>query len=83
MIWSIQKVKTPQQSAGDNHSCGPFAFSFVWHWAMAEKSRVQANDSPAIRLAMHSTAVLDGVDKENVRVGRAALELGEDAGAAA
>ena len=82
-IWSTQKVKTPQQPVGDNYSCGPLAFSFVWPWAMAENSRVLAGDSDAIRLALLSTVVQDGVEQEDVRVGRAALSLSEDAGAAA
>jgi len=81
-IWSTQKVKTPQQPLGDNYSCGPLAFSFVWHWARGEKSRVQPSDADAIRLAMLSTMVLEGVEQEDARVGRAASALSDDAGAA-
>jgi len=82
-IWSTQKVKTPQQPLGDNYSCGPLAFSFVWHWARGEKPRVQASDSDAIRLGMLSTVVLDGIEQEEARVGRPASALSEDAGDAA
>lgn len=37
-VWSTRRMKAPKQD--DSCSCGPFAFSFVWHIAHDVKSRV-------------------------------------------
>jgi len=81
-IWSTQKVKTPQQPMGDNYSCGPLAFSFVWHWVRGEKLRVQATDCDAVRLAMLSAVVLDGVEQREALARQDALASGDGDGAA-
>jgi len=76
-IWSTQKFKTPQQPMGDNYSCGPLAFSFVWHWVRGEKLRVQATDCDAVRLAMLSAVVLDGVEQREALARQDALASGD------
>jgi len=56
--WSTRRIKVPAQT--DNTSCGPFAFSFLWHQAHAVGSKVLACDAFALRMSMVAAVVRDG-----------------------
>jgi len=60
--WSTKKVKVPAQD--DLTSCGPFAFSFLWHQAHDVKSVVLPCDAFSLRMGMIAAVVRDGLAEQ-------------------
>lgn len=63
---STRKVKVPAQT--DVTSCGPFAFSFLWHQARDTKAEVLSCDSFSVRLNMIAAVVRDGRAQEEAGI---------------
>lgn len=60
--WTTRRVKVPAQT--DCTSCGPFAFSFLWHKAHGVQSNVLSCDAFALRMTMVAAIVRDGRELE-------------------
>lgn len=61
--WSTRRVKVPAQE--DVTSCGPFAFSYLWHQAHEAHPTVLPCDAFSVRLSMLAAVVRDGQGREN------------------
>lgn len=60
--WTTRRVKAPAQT--DATSCGPFAFSFLWHRARDVVPKVLSCDAFAVRLSMLAVVVTDASVRE-------------------
>lgn len=61
--WTTRRVKAPSQT--DSTSCGPFAFSFLWHEARGVEAKVLSCDAFAVRVAMLAAVVRDGSEQDD------------------